>query len=71
MGKFEILGRRSAFWPVFLLGFALVMGRGAQGWSKEGHIMTCRIAQVILIPPFLWEVGFSLFSAALLFINTI
>ncbi|XP_062162295.1 endonuclease 1 isoform X2 [Alnus glutinosa] len=48
MGKFEILGRWSPFWPVFLLGFALVIGRGAQGWSKEGHIMTCRIAQDLL-----------------------
>lgn len=38
---------------VCALGFAswavlvLVFGPGAEGWSKEGHVMTCRIAQVI------------------------
>ena len=48
MAKFEVLGRCSPFWFVLLLCFAFMIGPGAQGWSKEGHIMTCRIAQVKL-----------------------
>ncbi|KAK4797813.1 hypothetical protein SAY86_030139 [Trapa natans] len=41
---------------VFALGFvlwmelALVFVPTAQGWSKEGHTMTCRIAQALLKP---------------------
>lgn len=35
------------FW---LLGFASIMVPRAQGWSKEGHILTCRIAQALLEP---------------------
>ncbi|KAK7853572.1 endonuclease 1 [Quercus suber] len=46
MAKFEVLGRCSPFWFVLLLCFAFMIGPGAQGWSKEGHIMTCRIAQL-------------------------
>nr|POF10727.1 endonuclease 1 [Quercus suber] len=48
MAKFEVLGRCSPFWFVLLLCFAFMIGPGAQGWSKEGHIMTCRIAQGLL-----------------------
>ncbi|OVA13911.1 S1/P1 nuclease [Macleaya cordata] len=33
---------------VFLVGFVLISTPGAQAWSKEGHIMTCRIAQSLL-----------------------
>ncbi|KAJ4703398.1 Endonuclease [Melia azedarach] len=35
---------------VLFVGFALVLVPGAWGWSKEGHIMTCRIAQSLLEP---------------------
>lgn len=35
---------------VLLLGIASIIVPSAQGWSKEGHIMTCRIAQVNLLP---------------------
>lgn len=57
MGK--IMGSWSpAFWYVLVLSFALVVGPGAQGWSKEGHIMTCRIAQVIHL-----DIYYPIFSA--------
>lgn len=48
MTKFEALGRWSPFWFVLLLCFGFMIGPGAQGWSKEGHIMTCQIAQSLL-----------------------
>ncbi|XP_068667537.1 endonuclease 1 [Aristolochia californica] len=35
---------------VFLLLLFLRAGPGAQAWSKEGHIMTCQIAQGLLNP---------------------
>ncbi|KAL6206943.1 hypothetical protein ACLB2K_024188 [Fragaria x ananassa] len=35
---------------VLLLAFVCILIPKAQGWSKEGHIMTCRIAQVLLEP---------------------
>lgn len=38
--------RFAPFGFVLLLGFASVVVPRAHGWSKEGHIMTCRIAQV-------------------------
>lgn len=42
-GGFAGLVTFGVFW---LLGFASIMVPRAQGWSKEGHILTCRIAQV-------------------------
>ncbi|XP_043687431.1 endonuclease 1-like [Telopea speciosissima] len=39
--------------PLFLVltvGFLFFWAPGAQAWSKEGHIMTCRIAQSLLDP---------------------
>ncbi|KAL5579337.1 hypothetical protein UlMin_011779 [Ulmus minor] len=33
---------------VLLLGFASILVPSANGWSKEGHMMTCRIAQSLL-----------------------
>ncbi|PKI77588.1 hypothetical protein CRG98_002042 [Punica granatum] len=35
---------------VLWVGFLLIFVSGAEGWSKEGHIMTCRIAQSLLKP---------------------
>lgn len=35
---------------VFFLGFALLFEPGVKAWSKEGHIMTCQIAQDLLEP---------------------
>lgn len=36
---------------VWFLGFVLILDSGGvQGWSKEGHIMTCQIAQELLEP---------------------
>ncbi|XP_071706116.1 endonuclease 1 [Rutidosis leptorrhynchoides] len=47
MGKLAIL--RSCF--VFLLVFVLINGHiDVQAWSKEGHVMTCQIAQELLAP---------------------
>ncbi|KAI3765105.1 hypothetical protein L2E82_15131 [Cichorium intybus] len=38
-------------WSIYFLGFVLINGfGGAQAWSKEGHIMTCKIAQELLVP---------------------
>lgn len=42
--------RWSSFAFVMLAGMAAILVPGALGWSKEGHIMTCRIAQVIFYP---------------------
>lgn len=39
-----------SFGVFWLLGFASIMVPRAQGWSKEGHILTCRIAQALLEP---------------------
>ncbi|KAF9587966.1 hypothetical protein IFM89_006291 [Coptis chinensis] len=33
-----------------LVCFSLILAPRAQAWSKEGHIMTCRIAQALLKP---------------------
>lgn len=33
---------------ILLVGVVFLGVPGAQAWSKEGHIMTCRIAQVNL-----------------------
>ncbi|RWR84458.1 S1/P1 nuclease [Cinnamomum micranthum f. kanehirae] len=35
---------------ILLVGVVFLGGPGAQAWSKEGHIMTCRIAQALLRP---------------------
>lgn len=36
-------------WSIYFLGFVLINGfGGVQAWSKEGHIMTCKIAQVCM-----------------------
>ncbi|KAL6990996.1 Endonuclease 1 [Sarracenia purpurea var. burkii] len=50
MGLYRGLWRMSLVFIVLLLGFVLVMERGVQGWSKEGHVMTCQIAQDLLEP---------------------
>ncbi|KAF2303410.1 hypothetical protein GH714_018102 [Hevea brasiliensis] len=42
--------RWSSFAFVMFVGMATVLVPGALGWSKEGHIMTCRIAQNLLGP---------------------
>ncbi|XP_057998363.1 endonuclease 1 isoform X1 [Hevea brasiliensis] len=42
--------RWSSFAFVMFVGMAIVSVPGALGWSKEGHIMTCRIAQNLLGP---------------------
>jgi len=34
------------FFTVLILSLILVSAPGARSWSKEGHIVTCRIAQV-------------------------
>ncbi|XVF25879.1 hypothetical protein REPUB_Repub13aG0251900 [Reevesia pubescens] len=44
------LWRLSSFAFVLLVGLALVLIPRTQGWSKEGHILTCRIAQGLLEP---------------------
>lgn len=46
MGRNERLLKLSGQMLVLLVGVVLQLGTGAQAWSKEGHIMTCRIAQV-------------------------
>lgn len=65
MGRFGISGSGSPFWFVLLLGFAFIVGPG-EGWSKEGHMMTCRIAQVILVFPFSGDLGFCFYAPLLL-----
>ncbi|XP_059623244.1 endonuclease 1-like [Cornus florida] len=40
----------SLFYLIFFLGFAFFFDPGVQAWSKEGHIMTCKIAQDLLEP---------------------
>ena len=49
MGKFGGLLKLSRFGFGLLVVSAFVMMPGAVAWSKEGHIMTCQIAQVSLI----------------------
>lgn len=49
MGKFGGLFRLSRSGFGLLVVFAFVMAPGALAWSKEGHIMTCQIAQVTSI----------------------
>lgn len=44
------LWRMSSFGFVLLVGLALVLLPRTHGWSKEGHILTCRIAQGLLEP---------------------
>lgn len=36
---------------VLWVELVLVFAPGAEGWSKEGHAMTCRIAQVMPCAP--------------------
>ncbi|XP_039001502.1 endonuclease 1-like isoform X1 [Hibiscus syriacus] len=43
-----VLWRLSPFGVVLLVVLALVLVPGTHGWSKEGHILTCRIAQGLL-----------------------
>ncbi|KAJ4977021.1 hypothetical protein NE237_002127 [Protea cynaroides] len=42
--------RLSRLFLVLAVGFVIVLAPLAQAWSKEGHIMTCRIAQSLLDP---------------------
>ncbi|XVE61013.1 hypothetical protein DITRI_Ditri06bG0005900 [Diplodiscus trichospermus] len=48
--------RLSSFEFVLMVGLALILVPRTQGWSKEGHILTCRIAQEMFIPLF-FELG--------------
>ncbi|KAK2644169.1 hypothetical protein Ddye_019364 [Dipteronia dyeriana] len=52
MGRFGVLERLSPFGFFLSVGLVLVLVLvpGALGWSKEGHMMTCRIAQSLLEP---------------------
>uniref|UniRef100_A0A5B7BLE5 Aspergillus nuclease S1 n=1 Tax=Davidia involucrata TaxID=16924 RepID=A0A5B7BLE5_DAVIN len=50
MKEFRGLLRFSPLCFVLLVGFAFMSEHGVQAWSKEGHIMTCRIAQDLLEP---------------------
>ncbi|CAN6546512.1 unnamed protein product [Malus baccata var. baccata] len=50
MEKYRCFGGFSLHWFVLLLVFVCIMVPRAQGWSKEGHMMTCRIAQALLEP---------------------
>ena len=47
MDRIRGLLRLCALAFVFFAGLASISLPGALGWSKEGHIITCRIAQVI------------------------
>ncbi|XP_050212335.1 endonuclease 1 [Mercurialis annua] len=40
--------RRSRFTLLLFFSLAIILAPGALGWSKEGHIITCRIAQNLL-----------------------
>ncbi|XP_065877651.1 endonuclease 1 [Euphorbia lathyris] len=42
--------RLCSFAFVLMMGLATIFAPGALGWSKEGHVMTCRIAQNLLGP---------------------
>lgn len=48
MGKLGLL----RLWFGLFLGIVLINGMniGVEGWSKEGHMMTCKIAQELLVP---------------------
>ncbi|XP_031478089.1 endonuclease 1-like isoform X1 [Nymphaea colorata] len=51
LGSMKRIGamRSPAKWVTgFLFGFLLVVAPLVQSWSKEGHIMTCRVAQKLL-----------------------
>ncbi|XP_059623265.1 endonuclease 1-like [Cornus florida] len=50
MGESRGLLGLSLLYLIFFLGFVLFLEPGVQAWSKEGHIMTCRIAQDLLEP---------------------
>ncbi|KAM1459895.1 hypothetical protein ACFX2I_036768 [Malus domestica] len=51
MEKYRCFGGFSLHWFVLLLVFVcIIMVPRAQGWSKEGHMMMCRIAQALLEP---------------------
>ncbi|XP_052202069.1 endonuclease 1 [Diospyros lotus] len=50
MDLFRGLMRMSLMCSVFFLGFVFILETGVQAWSKEGHIMTCQIAQELLEP---------------------
>ncbi|GFY91817.1 bifunctional nuclease i [Actinidia rufa] len=50
MDLYRRLWRMSSVPFVFFLGFVLIFGTRVQAWSKEGHIMTCQIAQDLLEP---------------------
>ncbi|XP_058085120.1 endonuclease 1 [Magnolia sinica] len=52
MGKgFETMDRIGGRLSLFLMvGLFLIFAPGAGAWSKEGHMITCRIAQALLEP---------------------
>ncbi|KAL2495162.1 Endonuclease 1 [Forsythia ovata] len=50
MGEFIILKRMSLYFFVFFLVYSSVYGPCVEAWSKEGHAMTCKIAQNLLEP---------------------
>ena len=53
MDRIRGLLRLCALAFVLFVGLASISLPGALGWSKEGHMMTCRIAQVnISLPVF-------------------
>ncbi|KAK9131644.1 hypothetical protein Scep_011172 [Stephania cephalantha] len=50
MGRIGELVRLCRCVNVVLVGLVLISAPKAQAWSKEGHIMTCQIAQALLEP---------------------
>lgn len=50
MGESRILGGMSLYFSASLLCICIVYDPCVQAWSKEGHAMTCKIAQVDLAP---------------------
>nr|DAD20824.1 TPA_asm: hypothetical protein HUJ06_022287 [Nelumbo nucifera] len=51
MGPFGVLpATLSGLTFVLLVGFGYIPVPGALAWSKEGHMMTCRIAQAFSTP---------------------
>ena len=46
MGRIGDLCGKTEFGFLLFLSFVLITLPGALAWSKEGHMMTCKIAQV-------------------------
>ena len=46
MGRIGGLWGKIEFGFLLFLSFSLIIVPGALAWSKEGHMMTCKIAQV-------------------------